>query len=335
MPNHALLNSPSSAAAMAAVLVALSPLAAAQTTRDYDALLRADKVAEAERLADAALAKSATDPVALAGKVSAMLAGPNAVKRVDEAVKLAERCVEANPKVALCHNSLGGALGTKAIAAGIMSAMGYATKIRDAFKTAVELDPKYTDARFNLMQYYLQAPGIVGGGKGKARDLAEETAKVLPAAGALMRAGLLLEDDKTAEAEALALRTAVGDDPDLQDQQRDLLFGAASQYASNKRWADAARLYGEVIKRFPDSEWGHYGLARTFHEQGKCNEAVPVYERSLAVKARAQAHFRLGQCFNTLGDKAKANAQVTRALAIQPGLSKKQREEAEALLKTL
>lgn len=319
--------------AIAAVLAAGA--ASAQTTRDYDNLLRAEKPAEAERLADAALAKTPTDPVALAGKVSAMLAGPSAVKRVDEAVKLAERCVEANPKAALCHNSLGGALGTKAISAGIMSAMGYATKIRDAFKTAIELDPKFTDARFNLMQYYLQAPGIVGGGKGKARDLAEDTAKVLPTAGALMRASLLLADDKTADAEALTLRTAVGDDPDLQDQQRDLLFGAASQYASNKRWADAARLYTEVVKRFPDSEWGHYGLARTFHEQGKCNEAVPVYERSIAVKARAQAHFRLGQCFNTLGDKAKANAQVTRALGMQPGLSKKQREEAEALLKTL
>ncbi|KPF69391.1 hypothetical protein IP84_05925 [beta proteobacterium AAP99] len=323
------------ALAGAVTLSMLTPVAGAQTTRDYDNLLRADKPAEAERLADAALAKTPTDPVALAGKVSAMLNGPNAVKRVDEAVKLAERCVEANPKAALCHNSLGGALGTKAISAGIMSAMGYATKIRDAFKTAVELDPKFTDARFNLMQYYLQAPGIVGGGKGKARDLAEDTAKVLPAAGALMRGSLLLNDEKTAEAEAIALRTAVGDDPDLLDQQRGLIFGVANQYAGAKRWADASRMYNEVIKRFPESEWGPFGVGRALHEQGKCNEAVPMYERSIAMKARAAAHFRLGQCLNTLGDKAKANAQVTRALAMQPGLSKKQREEAEALLKTL
>jgi tetratricopeptide (TPR) repeat protein len=216
-----------------------------------------------------------------------------------------------------------------------MSAMGYATKIRDAFKTAIELDPKFTDARFNLMQYYLQAPGIVGGGKGKARDLAEDTAKVLPAAGALMRGSLLLNDEKTAEAEAIALRTAVGDDPDLLDQQRGLIFGVANQYAGAKRWADASRMYGEVIKRFPESEWGPFGVARALQEQGKCNEAVPMYERSIAMKARAAAHFRLGQCFNMLGDKAKANAQVTRALGMQPGLSKKQREEAEALLKTL
>jgi tetratricopeptide (TPR) repeat protein len=323
-----LLRSPVHGSRLASCAVALALLAAfsaaqAQTTRDYDALLRAEKPAEAERLADAALAKTPTDPVALA------------VKRVDEAVKLAERCVEANPKVALCHNSLGGALGTKAIAAGIMSAMGYATKIRDAFRTAVELDPKFTDARFNLMQYYLQAPGIVGGGKGKARDLAEDTAKVLPAAGALMRASLLLNDEKTAEAEALALRTAVGDDLDLQDQQRGLIFGVANQYAGAKRWADASRMYNEVIKRFPESEWGPFGVGRALHEQGKCNEAVPMYERSIAMKARAQTHFRLGQCLNTLGDKAKANAQVTRALGMQPGLSKKQREEAEALLKTL
>jgi TolA-binding protein len=109
----------------------------------------------------------------------------------------------------------------------------------------------------------------------------------------------------------------------------------ANQYAGAKRWADASRMYNEVIKRFPESEWGPFGVGRALHEQGKCNEAVPMYERSIAMKARAQTHFRLGQCLNTLGDKAKANAQVTRALGMQPGLSKKQREEAEALLKTL
>ncbi|HET7774071.1 MAG TPA: tetratricopeptide repeat protein [Burkholderiaceae bacterium] len=331
----------SAAAPLAAPLVLAltaglsAPLASAQTTRDYDALLRAEKHAEAERLADAALAKAPTDAVALAGKVSAMLNGPNAVKRVDDAVKLAERCVEANPKTALCHNSLGGALGTKAISAGIMSAMGYAHRIRDAFKTAVELDPKFTDARFNLLQYYLQAPGIVGGGKGKARDLAEDTARVLPAAGALMRANLLLSDDKTAEAEAIALRTVVGDDPDLQDQQRSLIFAVGNQYAGTKRWADAARIYNEVMRRYPDSEWGPYGVGRTLHEQGRCSDAVPMYERSLSMKARAQAHFRLGQCLSTLGDKARASTQLTRALAMQPGLPKKLRDEAESLLKTL
>ena len=42
---------------------------------------------------------------------------------------------------------------------------------------AVEIDPDSVEARFALMEYYLQAPALVGGDITKAKAQAEEIAK--------------------------------------------------------------------------------------------------------------------------------------------------------------
>jgi tetratricopeptide (TPR) repeat protein len=48
-----------------------------------------------------------------------------------------------------------------------------APKIRKSFERAVELAPTHLEARRALMLYYEQAPGLLGGGKAKAREQQE------------------------------------------------------------------------------------------------------------------------------------------------------------------
>ena len=45
------------------------------------------------------------------------------------------------------------------------------------FEKAVKLDPNYIDARFGLMEFYLMAPRLMGGGADKAREQAVEIRK--------------------------------------------------------------------------------------------------------------------------------------------------------------
>jgi len=49
-----------------------------------------------------------------------------------------------------------------------------APKIRKSFERAVELAPNHVKARRALMRYYEQAPGLLGGGRTKAREQQEE-----------------------------------------------------------------------------------------------------------------------------------------------------------------
>jgi tetratricopeptide (TPR) repeat protein len=65
-----------------------------------------------------------------------------------------------------------------------------ASKARQAFERAVALDPKNSDALSDLFDYYLEAPGFLGGGYDKAMTVAENTARLDPAQGYFEKAKL-------------------------------------------------------------------------------------------------------------------------------------------------
>src|SRR5271166_4832554 len=90
----------------------------------------------------------------------------------------------------------------------VPSGAGLAKKVRLEFERAVELDPKSSEARTNLAQFYLQAPPVVGGGKDKARAQVEALAGFDPAAADYLT-GQLAEKQKEAETAERAYRTAI------------------------------------------------------------------------------------------------------------------------------
>lgn len=237
------------AAAAALPLLAGTPAGVAS---EYQALIREHRYAEAEHAASARLAQDPADRDALVAKSEAILAGGQE-SRIGDAVKLAEQCVAAHPRESNCHLALGNALGAKASNAGV-SAMGYAHTIRDSFKQAVELDPHNLDARFALLQYYIEAPRMVGGGTGKAKALASETAAVNNDAAKLMRAALDLADGDDARAAAEALAVDARGDQALSDYQRDLLAKIRAKYLSAKKYGDSERIDRELLQRSPDSD---------------------------------------------------------------------------------
>ncbi|TFW31014.1 tetratricopeptide repeat protein [Massilia horti] len=315
-------------------VAALSLLICAQAiaANDYSPLIRTKKFAEAEKLANAKLAQEPANAEALVAKIKAIL-GEGPASRLEEAVKLGEQCVAAHPKQSECHEAYGNAMAAKAIDGGIMSAISSAGTMRDAFKKAVELDPRNFDARYSLLQFYLQAPGIAGGGVGKAQDLVSQTAAINPVAAKLLSAHIDLSESRLPQAEATAMAVQPGNDEALADNQRDLLANLGTQYLAGKKYADSERVFRNVQKLFPDSEWGLYGLARIQQEQGRHREAIAGFEQSLAVFPKAATYYRIGLSAMALNDKAMAASSFERALSFKSGLSKKMRADAQSQLK--
>lgn len=322
-------------ATIAAALLGLLACTPAGAATEYSSLLRTKKFVEAEKLANAKLAQDPANVDALAAKADAIL-GASGVLRVEEAIKAGEQCVAAHPQAAACHLAFGEALGSKALNSGsMMSAMRYAGTVRDAFKKAVELDPRNIEARFSLLEYYLMAPSIAGGGKGKAKDLVRETAAVSAAASQLMQAQLDIGDDQYAKAEAAILAVQPGNDEAVADRQRSLLATLGQVHLKEKRYADSERLFALVQKRFPDSETGFYGQGRLMQEQGRHRDAIAAYERALAIADMASTHYRIAQAAQALGDKARAVAEFNKALTVKTALHTKLRDDAQAQLKAL
>jgi len=113
--------------------------------------------------------------------------------RWDDAIKQLERAVALDPKNGLMHLWLGRAYGGKAAHSFIVNAYSWARKTRQEFETASSLSPDNIDIRFDLLEFYAQAPGLVGGGKDKAEAQAQEIAKRDPRMGYLARAQILEE----------------------------------------------------------------------------------------------------------------------------------------------
>jgi len=324
----------SSLATAVSALAIVLPICSTATAHEYDALIKAKKYAEVEKAVAAKLASEANNPDALIAKAELILI-EGKESRLDEASKYAEQCISANPKNSECHESLGNVLGTKAQRGGVMSAMSYVGKIRDAFKKAIELDVNNFSARFSLMQFYLQAPSFVGGGTGKAKDLVIETIKSSPAAGALLQASLDLHEDNFDRATSGALAVNTSSSDALARQQRNLLSNIGHAQFNEKKFANAEKIFRELTQRFPDAVHGYFGLGKTLQEQGKAKEAIPHLEKALTVDASAGIHYRLGKAWQMLGDKAKALSAFEKALMFKPELSKKIKSEVEDIIKTL
>ena len=103
----------------------------------------------------------------LAGKCSYQLGDFKA------AIQQFEKAVAAEPANSSYYNWLGRAWGRRAETSNPFMAPGYASKARQFFEKAVELNGHDHEAVNDLFSYYLEAPGFLGGGMDKAAALAE------------------------------------------------------------------------------------------------------------------------------------------------------------------
>ena len=76
------------------------------------------------------------------------------------------------------HLWLGRAFGRRAEHSSPLTAPSYASRARQNFEKAVELNPRNLEALSDLFEYYLEAPGFLGGGTDKAAAMADRIAQL-------------------------------------------------------------------------------------------------------------------------------------------------------------
>jgi len=103
--------------------------------------------------------------------------------RFDEAIKEFRSAVRREPNDSMAHLWLGRATGRKAERSNFALAVFLARRVRSEFERAVALDPENLEARSDLLEFYVEAPRILGGGIDKARREAEAIARLDPEEG--------------------------------------------------------------------------------------------------------------------------------------------------------
>jgi tetratricopeptide (TPR) repeat protein len=100
-----------------------------------------------------------------------------------KAVEYLSKATVADPKSSDYMDWLGRAYGKRAETSNPLFAPSLASKARQAFEKAVQLDPKNPEALSDMFDFYLEAPGFLGGGMDKALKIAGQTAAFDPAEG--------------------------------------------------------------------------------------------------------------------------------------------------------
>jgi tetratricopeptide (TPR) repeat protein len=259
----------------------------------------------------AAKAKGDDDQAAVA--LAMVAVDDNDGARLEAAVPALQACVDKRPQAA-CAYALGRVYGQQAMTASVFKMPGLATKTKEQFIKAVELDPALFEARTGLTQFYLMAPGFAGGSTAKAKELAAEVQSRQPEQAKLLRALLAMNDKDWAGAERELGSVKGGDDHALQRELRGAWARVGFEHMEQKNFAKARGVFEALQRDYPVHAAGPYGLGRTALEQGQADDAIKSLERARSLEGadRLPIDHRLGQALIAKGDKAAAKTALER-----------------------
>lgn len=203
-------------------------------------------------------------------------------KNTDAAIERFNSAIALDDRNATYYLELGGAYGNKAQSAGLFGKASFASKARVALEKAAALDPKSYEAQQALFQYYVQAPGFMGGGFDKALAQSEVLIKLDPARGRNAKAGL---------------------------------------YVREKKYDEAFALFEEMLTANAADYGALYGIGRLAAESGQRLDAgLDNLKKCLSLTppagspSHAAAHWRIGNILEKKGDKAAARTAYETAL---------------------
>jgi Flp pilus assembly protein TadD len=181
-----------------------------------------------------------------------------------QATEALEKALAADPGNSGYALWLGRAYGRRAEAAGPFTAPAYASKTRQYFEKAVQLDSRNLDALNDLLEYYLEAPGFLGGGLDKAAATAGRIAQVDAAEGHAAQARLA-EKKKEYGAAEQSFRRAVESAP----YQVSRLVDLARFLMRRGRDQEAEQTFAKAEKLAPNSPKLLYERAETYIRNGR------------------------------------------------------------------
>ena len=239
------------------------------------ALIHDGHFKQARTLLDRQLRENPNDAYALVLRARIDLA----YQKHEEALKLLRRVIEVEPFNSDAHVYLAEAYGQKIQHAGFFDKMGMAKTIKKESERAVASDPTNLDALESLMEFHIDAPGIVGGNKDKARELATQILALDPVRGDFACATVAAHEKRYAEQKQFQLK-AVEQNP----RSYDALIGAARLYLSD-RWLDygaAAEFAARAIAVDGTRVRGYSLLAQSYAGLNKLDKLAALLARSEA-----------------------------------------------------
>jgi len=292
----------------AALLLACAAALPAQTPAED--FIEAGHWKRARAIVEARLREAPDDPLAL----FLMSQIHFAFGQKDAPMKLAERAVTLAPGEAKFHRQLAEATGVMAQRSNMLQQVFLARKFKKEIDAAIALDPNNVQARRDLIEYYLLAPGLIGGDKKQAHDVAARIARIDAAQGFLAEARLAAFDHDLTRQEAM-LRKAVEAGP----VKYGVRIALAQFYAKDKvNWDAAAEQAREAVKIDSTRAEGFSIAAAADAARARWSELeVILAQAERQVPDDWTPYFRAAEAMNAAGKNLTAAAGYLRKYLMQ------------------
>ncbi len=182
--------------------------------------------------------------------------GSGDLKKATEAI---EKATAMEPANSIYFMWLGRAYGRRAETSSAFTAPGLASKSRQHFEKSVELDPTNLEAMSDLFEYYLEAPGFLGGGMDKAAKMADRMAKLNATEGSWARARIAEKKKEFPSAEE-QFRRAV----ELAPREVGRLLDLAKFLAKQGRFQESDQTFQAADRMEPNSPKVMFAKADTY-----------------------------------------------------------------------
>jgi tetratricopeptide (TPR) repeat protein len=284
----------------------------------------------------------------------------------DQAVKYSEMSVRLDPKASAYHRELGEIYADQAETVSIFRQLGLARRCRAEFEAALVIAPKDPDNLYDQMLFFLQAPGVVGGDKKKAFEIANEMVNIDPARGYLALAHIARTDKEEGKLEDL-YKKAVESNPRNYEARISLAnfyldakhpnFGAAERHSRaaldvnpdridayrflayalvlEKRFDDAAQVVYRAEAAVPDDLSPYVYAARAMLRDGVELPKAETFLKKYIAETRepepgapliAGAHWSLGLVYEKDGRKVDARTELETAVRLKPDFEQAKRD---------
>src|ERR1700730_4216594 len=179
-----------------------------------------------------------------------------------KATEAFQKAFALEPSNSVHAHWLGRAFGRRAETSSPFLAPMHASKARQYFEQAVALDPANEEALNDLFDYYLQAPGFLGGGYEKAEQVAKRIAERNPAEGHFAQAQLADKRRQYDTAEE-QLRRAM----DLAPHQVGRVLDLAKYLAKRGRFQESEAAFDKALQLDPKRTKIYFTRARVYIDE--------------------------------------------------------------------
>jgi len=238
-------------------------------------------------------------------------------KKWDDAIETYKKLVDFKPNTANYHYKYGGVLGMKALQ-NKLKAIGLVGDIKLAFTKAAELDEKHIDARWALVELYMQLPGVFGGSKSKSLKYAKELETLSTVDGYLAK-GYIYEYDDEPELAEKYYKMAIKEGGSL------TCFNKLTQFYKKQKQPEKAIENLEQAEKKLQRNALHYQIGKVAAEYnvelGKGEHCLQVYLKNYSAAdgvPKAWANYRLSQIYTHQNNKELALKHIDLAIAELP-----------------